>query len=208
MSGAFGPLVEATGAGDLSKLIALRALVDRANGDGSVERANWLTGVREEYRRWYARHTPHGHPENFPADETVRYLDEHIVRILAGDGVLEPVVIPGADEGTDGAGEVPWHAVRLSTWAAAEVDGGRDRVLDLLDARIRAILDHTHDAGPSGAASTVDLPPPPALDAPAPVDGLAAPDVHMGGTREDAYRPGDMLVPGGATLAAKGLVKV
>jgi len=187
----FEKLVGATGSGDLSKLIALRALVDRANGDGTVERANWLTGVREEYRRWYARHQPHGHPENFPAEETVRYLDEHIVRTLAEDGVLQPVVIPGPDGEAAPEGEVPWHAVRLSTWAAAEADGARNRVLDLLDTRIRAILEHTNDAG----AAVVELPPPPAAgEAEAPAAPLP--------------RPGEMLVQGGATLSARGLVKV
>lgn len=195
----FAALVGQTGPGDLSKLIALRALVDRVNGDGTVERANWLTGVREEYRRWYARHQADGHPENFPADETLRYLDEHIVRTLAGEGVLQPLVIPGADAGPDPAGEVPWHAVRLSTWAAAEVDGERNQVLDLLDARIRAILEHTNDAGPSGAA-VVDLPPAPAMDGPA----VHAPDAP----EPETQVPGAMLVPGGATLAARGLVKV
>jgi lipopolysaccharide export system ATP-binding protein len=199
VSAGFESLIGATGAGDLSKLIALRALVDRVNGDGTVERANWLTGVREEYRRWYARHQDTGHPENFPADETVRYLDEHIVRTLAGDGVLQPLVIPGADDGAQG--EVPWHAVRLSTWAAAEVDGERTRVLDLLDARIRAILEHTNDAGPAGAsAAVVDLPPAPEMDGPA---------VHEAEAPLPEHRvPGAMLVPGGATLSARGLVKV
>jgi lipopolysaccharide export system ATP-binding protein len=196
VSAGFQGLVAATGPGDLSKLIALRALVDRVNGDGSVERANWLTGVREEYQRWYARHQAAGHPENFPADETLRYLDEHIVRTLAVEGVLQPVVIPGGDDqpGTDR--EVPWHAVRLSTWAAAEVEGERPRVLDLLDTRIRAILEHTNDAGP--AAAVVDLPPAPQLDGPA-VHAESEPEVHV---------PGEMLVPGGATLSARGLVKV
>ncbi|HEX6913553.1 MAG TPA: LPS export ABC transporter ATP-binding protein [Longimicrobium sp.] len=194
----FEQLVGHTGPGDLSKLIALRALVDRVNGDGTVERANWLTGVREEYRRWYARHQAAGHPENFAADETLRYLDEHIVRTLAGDGVLQPVIIPGGDDGPGPAGEVPWHAVRLSTWAAAEVDGARHRVLDLLDARIRAILEHTNDVGSS--AAVVDLPPAPALDGPA---------VHEAQAPLPEQRvPGALLVPGGTTLAAKGLVKV
>ncbi|HEX2206079.1 MAG TPA: ATP-binding cassette domain-containing protein, partial [Longimicrobium sp.] len=132
MSG-FDALVDATGPGDLSKLIALRALVDRVNGDGTVERANWLTGVRQEYQRWYARHGEGNLPENFPGSDTLHYLDEHIVRILAEDGVLEPV-------------------------ARAE----------------------------PGAAP--DLPPAPA----------EAPEA----------RPGGMLVPGGATLSATGLVKV
>jgi len=196
----FEALVGATGAGDLSKLIALRALIDRVNGDGTVERANWLTGVREEYRRWYARHQDAGHPENFPADETVRYLDEHIVRTLAEQGVLQPLPIHGADGGPGAEGEVPWTAVRLSTWAAAEVDGERHRVLDLLDTRIRAILEHTNDAGP--AAAVVDLPPAPALDTAAVEEDAptaAAPHIR---------RPGEMLVEGGATLSARGLVKV
>jgi lipopolysaccharide export system ATP-binding protein len=195
----FEALVGATGAGDLSKLIALRALVDRVNGDGSVERANWLTGVREEYQRWYARHPATDHPENFPADETVRYLDEHIVRTLTFEGVLQPVAAPGADEGPGADGDVPWHAVRLSTWAAAEVDGERGRVLDLLDTRIRAILEHTDDAGPA----VVDLPPAPALDTGAAVDADAPTDAAP-----HVRRPGEMLVAGGATLSARGLVKV
>jgi lipopolysaccharide export system ATP-binding protein len=197
----FQGLVGATGPADLSRLIALRALVDRVNGDGSVERANWLTGVREEYQRWYSRHNPHGHPENFPADETLRYLDEHIVRTLAADGVLEPGVIPGGTDGPGPDGDVPWHAVRLSTWALAEVDGGRDRVLDLLDTRIRTILEHTNDPAPAASTSAtglIDLPPAPAMDGPA---------VHEDAA-EAPIRPGEMLVQGGATLAAKGLVKV
>jgi lipopolysaccharide export system ATP-binding protein len=203
----FQGLVGATGPGDLSKLIALRALVDRVNGDGSVERANWLTGVREEYQRYYARHAAHGHPENFPADETLRYLDEHIVRTLAADGVLEPVLVPGAVDGPGPDGDLPWHAVRLSTWAAGEVDGGRDQVLDLLDTRIRTILEHTNDpappapppvAAPIAATGVIDLPPAPQMDGPAMHEDAA----------EAPIRPGEMLVPGGATLAAKGLVKV
>ena len=180
MSG-FDALVGATGPGDLSKLIALRALVDRAS---------WLTAVREEYHRWYGRHHDGGQPENFPAAETVHYLDEHIVRTLAGDGVLDPVVRPDPEDSHPSAGEVSWTAVRLSPWAVDEVGTRRPAVLDLLDTRIRAILEHTNeDAGGPGAA-VLDLPPAPA-EAP-----------------RTAPRPGDMLVPGGATLSARGLVKV
>ena len=183
MSG-FDALVGGTGPGDLSKLIALRALVERANGAGTVERANWLTAVREEYRRWYARHDEGGHPENFPAADTLHYLDEHIVRTLAHDGVLEPVARPGADGGQPG--EVPWTAVRLSPWAAADVEARREQVLELLDGRIRGILEHARPAAAPPAAAP-ELPPAPA---------------------EAPRRPGSMLVPGGATLSARGLVKV
>jgi lipopolysaccharide export system ATP-binding protein len=200
MSAGFEALVGATGSGDLSKLIALRALVDRANGDGTVERANWLTGVREEYQRWYARHGVGEHPENFPASETLRYLDEHIVRTLAAEGVLEAVVRPDPD-GAQAAGDVPWAAVRLTPWAATDVDERRGEVLHLLDGRIRAILEQDGRAPAAPAPSAepgVDLPPAPEMDGPA-VHETAA---------EPVSRPGEMLVPGGATLSARGLVKV
>jgi lipopolysaccharide export system ATP-binding protein len=183
MSG-FDALVGATGPGDLSKLIALRALVDRVNGDGTVERANWLTGVREEYHRWYARGD--GQPENFAAADTLHYLDEHIVGRLAEDGVLEPVARFAADD-PHGAGEVPWTAVRLTPWAASDVETRRGEVLQLLDGRIRSILEHT--GAPAAPAAALDLPPAPA-EAP-----------------QAAMLPGAMLVPGGATLSARGLVK-
>ncbi|HEX2081670.1 MAG TPA: LPS export ABC transporter ATP-binding protein [Longimicrobium sp.] len=185
MSG-FHALVDATGPGDLSKLIALRALVDRVNGDGAVERAVWLTGLREEYQRWYARHGDSSQPENFPAADTVHYLDEHIVRTLQHDGVLEPVARAEDGEGEQAAGEVPWAAVRLSGWAAADVESRRAEVLELLDGRIRAILEHT-GGDTDLVPAAPDLPPAPA---------------------EEPRRPGSMLVPGGATLSARGLVKV
>jgi lipopolysaccharide export system ATP-binding protein len=188
MSG-FDALVGATGPGDLSKLIALRALVDRVNGDGTVERANWLTGVREEYHRWYARHGEGGQPENFAAGDTLHYLDEHIVGTLERDGVLEPIVRSGAEE-PHPAGEVPWTAVRLTPWAASDVETRRGDVLALLDGRIRGILEHT--GGQPAPTAAVDLPP-------APVETTA----HG----MEVVRPGGMLVPGGATLTARGLVK-
>ncbi|HYR08949.1 MAG TPA: ATP-binding cassette domain-containing protein, partial [Longimicrobium sp.] len=185
MSG-FDALVGATGPGDLSKLIALRALVDRVNGDGTVERANWLTGVREEYHRWYPRQGEGSQPENFAAADTLHYLDEHIVGTLAQDGVLEPVARSGAEE-PHPAGEVPWTAVRLTPWAASDVETRRGEVLELLDGRIRSILEHT--GAQAAPAAALDLPPAP-VEAP-----------------QQVMRPGGMLVPGGATLSARGLVK-
>jgi lipopolysaccharide export system ATP-binding protein len=190
MSG-FDALVGATGPGDLSKLIALRALVDRVNGDGTVERANWLTGVREEYHRWYARHGEGGQPENFAAADTLHYLDEHIVGTLAQDGVLEPVARPGPHD-AHAAGEVPWTAVRLTPWAAADVETRRGEVLALLDGRIRSILEHTGGDVVPHASAPLDLPPAPA---------------EMTAHGMEVVRPGGMLVAGGATLSARGLVK-
>jgi lipopolysaccharide export system ATP-binding protein len=185
MSG-FDALVGSAGDADLSTLIALRALVDRANGDGTVERASWMTGVREEYLRWYGPGHDGVQPETFPAAETVHYLDEHIVRTLAEQRVVEPLGHPQEDA-DPAAGEVPWTAVRLSPWAAAEVEARRPAVLALLDGRIRGILEQIDPP----AAAPLDLPPAP-----------AEPVV------EAAPLPGAMLVPGGATLSARGLVKV
>jgi lipopolysaccharide export system ATP-binding protein len=185
----FDALVGATGPGDLSKLIALRALVERVNGDGTVERANWMTGVREEYQRWYARHGEGGHPENFAAADTLHYLDEHIVLTLAHDGVLEPVQHHSPDAGHP-AGELPWTAVRLTPWAASDVEARRDQVLALLDGRIRGILENG-SAQSAAPGAGLDLPPAPAEMA----HGM------------EVVRPGGMLVPGGATLTARGLVK-
>jgi len=190
MSGGFERVAAAKGPADLSTLIALRALVDHANGDGTVERATWLTAVREEYRRWYARHDgAAGHPQNFPAAETVRYLDEHIVRALEDDGLLEPLPHPGPDDG-DLAPAAEWAAVRLTPWAAGEVDADRQRIVGMLDARIGGILGHdapSDDAAPAEAAPSVEA---------------------GGGAPSTAYvARASALVPGGSTLKATGLVK-
>ncbi|HEY0024305.1 MAG TPA: LPS export ABC transporter ATP-binding protein [Longimicrobium sp.] len=189
MSGGFERVAAAKGPADLSTLIALRALVDHANGDGTVERATWLTAVREEYRRWYARHDgAAGHPQNFPAAETVRYLDEHIVRALEDDGLLEPLPHPGPDDG-ELAPAAEWAAVRLTPWAAGEVDANRQRIVEMLDARIGGIL---RDGASSSAPA--DL-----ADEPAPDDVQAPSTAYV--ARASA------LVPGGSTLKATGLVK-
>jgi lipopolysaccharide export system ATP-binding protein len=188
MSGGFERVAAAKGPADLSTLIALRALVDHANGDGTVERATWLTAVREEYRRWYARHDgAAGHPQNFPAEETVRYLDEHIVRALEDDGLLEPLPHPGPDDG-ELAPAAEWAAVRLTPWAAGEVDADRQRIVEMLDARIGGILDES--APPVNAA---------AAEAPVTYDAQAPSTAYV----ERALA----LVPGGSTLKATGLVK-
>jgi lipopolysaccharide export system ATP-binding protein len=188
MSGGFARVAAAKGPADLSTLIALRALVDHANGDGTVERATWLTAVREEYRRWYARHDgAAGHPQNFPAEETVRYLDEHIVRALEDDGLLEPLPHPGPDDGAL-APAAEWAAVRLTPWAAGEVDADRQRIVEMLDARIGGIL---NDGTPSVDAAEAEVPVQEDVEAPS-----------------TAYvERASALVPGGSTLKATGLVK-
>ncbi|HEU0013056.1 MAG TPA: LPS export ABC transporter ATP-binding protein, partial [Longimicrobium sp.] len=182
MSGrSFEELVAGTGPADLSKLIALRALLERANGDGTVERTHWLTGVREEYRRWYGRGDPQGQPEHFADPDTLRYLDDHIVGALAQAGVLRPVADGARPE--DG---VAWTAVRLEPWAAAVVEQRRGDLLALLDHRIGGMV-----RGTGGTLSSA---------------ALAVSGDEAGAPAAEAPRRGP--IEGGLTLSARGLVKV
>ena len=177
-------IVSATGPGGVSALIALRALAAADDGAHPVDRARWLTGVREEYRRWYAGDG--GAPQNFAAPETERYLAEQVVQQLAQAGVAEFLVDPDGDPVSPN-GATPWEAVRLSPWALAEVRAaGTAETLAHIDARIQAILAERHadrDASPAAVA-----------EAPA-------------GEAEHPQRRRSTLVAGGLTLSAKGLVK-
>ncbi|MBB4638676.1 LPS export ABC transporter ATP-binding protein [Longimicrobium terrae] len=238
----FDRLVQDTGAADLSTLIAVRALVDHVNDGGMIERAAWLTGVHEEYRRWYAGQPGGaGHPENFPASETMRYLDEHIVRALVERGILEPPP-PGDDTPELDADSVRWAAVRLTPRAAGEVADDQAGVLARLDARIGQILSpasssqSTMTAASTGTPSTAFLPTGttaaaamsgsipssndaapdtspiapswPVADADQPVAATMDAQPERAAAAEPTFSREPMLVPGGATLTATGLVKV
>ena len=173
-------IVTATGSGGLSALIALRALATADDGAHAVDRARWMTGVREEYHRWYGGN---GHaPGNFPASDSMQYLTEQVVHQLGAAGVVEFLATPDGEPVPPG-GDARWEAVRLSPWALAEVQTGREQVLGAIDARIRKLVAQAHAAPPSAAAADTG-------DAPA-----------RTGRRPSA------LVEGGLTLAAKGLVK-
>ncbi|HEX8432312.1 MAG TPA: hypothetical protein VF625_13570, partial [Longimicrobium sp.] len=137
-------VVEGVAPGDVSVLIALRALVSRDDGVADVERAAWLTSLREEYQRWYG--PSHGHTEShgevgaFAEPDVERYLDDHVVRQLREDGLLE--LIPGDDPATeDGSGDGSWRAIRLAPWV---MERDRDSTLALLDRRIGAIVEEPH----------------------------------------------------------------
>jgi lipopolysaccharide export system ATP-binding protein len=208
-------IISATGPGGVSALIALRALAAADDGAHAVDRARWLTGLREEYGRWYGGSEGQA-PGNFAEPESMQYLDEQVVRQLAAADVIEFLVDPNGNP-VPNAGPESWRAVRLSAWAMAEVEGRRGELLAHMDARIRAILADTHGHGAA---------------APAPAAAPAL--VHAGGAEEggedgydaagselalsadagaDAAEPAhpqqrrSMLVAGGLTLAAKGLVK-
>jgi lipopolysaccharide export system ATP-binding protein len=204
----FDRLVQETGAADLSTLIAVRALVDHVNDGGMIERAAWLTGVHEEYRRWYAgQNGGAGHPENFPASETMRYLDEHIVRALVERGILEPPP-PGDETPEADADSVRWAAVRLTPRAAGEVADDRAGILARLDARIGEILNPTSNGSPAEAPSSFEAPFSDMDASPAYETAGAHPVMESAPSTESPFRREPMLVPGGATLTATGLVKV
>ncbi|HYW05533.1 MAG TPA: ATP-binding cassette domain-containing protein, partial [Longimicrobium sp.] len=175
-------VVEGVAPADVSVLIALRALVARDDGVADVERAAWLTALREEYRRWYG--PSHGHTEShgevgaFPEPDVERYLDDHVVRQLREDELLE--LVPGDDpSGEDGA----WRAIRLAPWV---LERDRDWTLALLDRRIGAIVEEPHRESIAAVATMQEA----EEAAAAPVEAPRAPPIV-----------------GGLTLRASGLVK-
>ncbi|HEX6750728.1 MAG TPA: LPS export ABC transporter ATP-binding protein [Longimicrobium sp.] len=190
-------IVSATGAGGLSALIALRALIEADDGAHPVDRARWLTRVREEYHRWYAGDGQA--PENFPAPETVRYLDEQVIRQLSAAGVAE-FLVDGDAEPVSPNGGAPWAFVRLPAWALGEVQGaGTGEMLQHIDTRIRAILHETHGSRHDGGAAVA------AAEAEGDVADIALSEHDLEVLHPERRR--SMLVPGGLTLSAKGLVK-
>jgi lipopolysaccharide export system ATP-binding protein len=205
---------------DVSSLLALRALVAHADGSGAVGRATWMTALQEEYRQWYhgngaAAASASGQVANFPDADTLRYLDEHIVRHLHAGGVLHTVDV-------DASG--PWEAVQLTPWAAEEALRDRVGALEVLDRRIRSILRRPEPApaptppaavaepavvtaeGPAengfggeggfGEGAGADVAVAPAAEPPA-VEAEPEPEVPE--------RRGP--IEGGSTLSARGLVK-
>jgi len=227
-SASFQALAQQIGAADVSSLIALRALVAHCDGAGTTGRAAWVTALHEEYRRWYAQHPGQaagGEVENFPGADTLRYLDEQVVRQLSAAGALQPL----DDDGHPAAPDARWDAVRLGGWAADEVTGDREHVLHLLDARIREIVDGRPTPGrvtDMAAPVVIDVPtaPPHVIDAEPSVDRDAAPldpesDTAFAADADaepevdpDAYAAPETRVPskpieGGSTLSARGLVK-
>ena len=186
-------IVSATGPGGVSALIALRALAAADDGAHAVDRARWLTGVREEYRRWY--NGDGQTPQNFAAPETERYLAEQVVQQLAQAGVAEFLMDPEGDPVSPVSpnGGAPWEAVRLSPWAVAEVrEAGAAETLEHIDARIRAIREESHaEAAASESTESAAVAEAPAGEAEA----------------EHPHRRRSMLVPDGLALSAKGLMK-
>jgi lipopolysaccharide export system ATP-binding protein len=154
MQGRLARMVAEVHPTDVSTLIALRALVARDHGVNDVERAEWLTRMREEYRRWYGPGRGHteAHAElgSFSDGETERYLEEQVVSRLRADEVIELLGFDG-----EPLREGKWAALRLTPWVLQEIGEERPQALALMDYHIGAILGRQEDESVLAQAAMV-----------------------------------------------------
>ncbi len=122
---------DSPGGAELSSLIVLRSLAAHADEEGVVTPELLLTAVREEYRRWYGEDGDGDTPARFPADETVRYLEEHVLGRLETDGTVECSRGAGG-----GIGEV-----RLGSSLREQAGASRAGLLEQLDRCIEQALE-------------------------------------------------------------------
>ena len=216
-----GEIVAGVAPADVSTLMALRALVGADDGVDAVDRARWMTALREEYNHWYGGSNGQS-PENFAGPESQRYLDEHVVRQLAAGGAVE--FLDGDGETVASPERVEagsWSAVRVASWAL-DAAGERALLLGYIDSRIRSILDPQSAPEPApqpvvGGEWDDEGDGVAAIFAPRPADGYGEHDDrsdhddqgdrYAGTAAAGPQRRKSMLVPGGQTLSAKGLVK-
>ncbi len=116
--------------------LALVELLQRADGQGVVERGSWLAGVRNAFARTTAQHDGgegegelvHGALES--QEELVRYLEEHVV------ARLEAQRIASAEPAGEG-----WEHVRFDPELWAQLLPRREAVLEELQQSVRILLD-------------------------------------------------------------------
>jgi lipopolysaccharide export system ATP-binding protein len=154
MQGRLSAMVAEVPPTDVSTLIALRALVARDDGVRDVERAEWLTRMREEYRRWYGPGRGHteAHAElgSFSDGETERYLEEQVVARLRADEVIELLGFDG-----EPLVEGKWAALRLTPWVIQEIGADHAPALALMDYHIGRILGRQEDESVQAQAAMV-----------------------------------------------------
>jgi lipopolysaccharide export system ATP-binding protein len=184
-----------------------------------------MTALREEYNHWYGGSNGQA-PENFAGPESQRYLDEHVVRQLAAGGAVEFLGEDGETLASPERVEAgSWSAVRVASWAL-DAAGERALLLGYIDSRIRSILhpeqgapEHAHHPAAGGGWDDGDWDDDGGamMVASASDDGYGEyddrsdhddqGDRYAGTAAAGPQRRKSMLVPGGQTLAAKGLVK-
>jgi lipopolysaccharide export system ATP-binding protein len=119
---------------DASVAIALLELVRRADAGGSLGRGDWLAAIRSSYVAHMDVHRDgagllDGSSATDSPDEPDRYLDDHILPRLSGDGIAhgEP-----AGEG--------WERVRLNPVVQSELAGQMGVVEEALEETVRILL--------------------------------------------------------------------
>jgi lipopolysaccharide export system ATP-binding protein len=133
---------------DASVALALLELVRRADGDGTLERGEWLAAVQRGYQ---AHHSDEGEgaalldgsAAHDKPEEQGRYLDDHILARLSADGIASG----------DPAGEA-WERVRLTEPVRTELAADRAGVEAALE---HAVWNLLH--GPGDRAHAVPLAP-------------------------------------------------
>jgi len=185
-------LLAGLGTTDLSALIAMRVLLERAPGGAWLAARELVQGIDEQYERWYAAPGSTCAPDG----ETPRYLDEYVLPRLEEARVIEREVEPGAAR--EGAAET--IAVRVAPALQARLGDRTAWLVERIDRRIAEIV---------GGAATGAAPLPAAAVA-APSDtGTQVMESHSLSTA--AASSTALLEPDtrpSSTLRAEGLVKV
>jgi lipopolysaccharide export system ATP-binding protein len=122
---------------DASVAVGLLELIRRAGPDGVLDRGEWMAAVRSGHARLVADGRP---AETVPGDladaeETGRYLEEHILSRLASEELAagEPAG-PG------------WERLRVNPGLWPQIAPHRDEIADRLDRAVHDLIDETQRA--------------------------------------------------------------
>ena len=120
---------------DASAATALLELVRRADEHGALDRGEWMAALRASHARALAESQHEIAPEADTGEvadtgELERYLEEHVLRRLASEGVAH-----GDPEGE------AWERVCLTPAVQEEIRGRRDEVVALLERTVRNLLE-------------------------------------------------------------------
>ena len=115
---------------EVSVGLALYELVRRADEDGVLERAEWLTAVRQSYAQVIARIGGFGAgADPIPAEELPRYLQENVLARLSAEQLATAEPDPRT-----------WDRVRVSQAVWTSVLPQRHEIVAALEATVRNLL--------------------------------------------------------------------
>jgi lipopolysaccharide export system ATP-binding protein len=136
---------------DGSIALALLELIRHANGEGSIERSDWVTAVRAAHARLSYNQAiigPGGEDGADSSEQLARYLRDHVLSRAAQHGIAEPE--PSFDH---------WQRVRIAPRLWDALRPRRDEVVAGMDEAVRILLEddgrHPRVARPGSAAGQV-----------------------------------------------------